>query len=82
MKTALYPNPARDELWLRVNNAESLPLRLTVYDASGSSCQIHVLEPGQEHLASIPIHSLPDGAYYLQMENGKSECMKPFMIAR
>lgn len=80
MKTTLYPNPANDILWLAVKEAEALPLKLTVYDALGSSCHSFELEPKQDHLTSIPVEGLPAGAYYLQMENGSEDCMKSFMV--
>ena len=80
MKTTLYPNPANDVLWLAVKDAEELPLKVTVFDALGSSCHSCELLPGPNHLASIPVHGLPTGAYYLQMENGRDDCMKAFMV--
>jgi hypothetical protein len=80
MKTTLYPNPANDILWLSVQEAQAEPLKLTVYDALGSSCHTCELEAQQAHLTSIPVHGLPTGAYYLQMENGSEDCMKSFMV--
>jgi hypothetical protein len=80
MKTTLYPNPAHDVLWLLVQSTEALPLKVTIFDALGSSYDSYELQAGEEHLASIPVDGLPTGAYYLQMENGRHDCMKSFMV--
>jgi hypothetical protein len=80
MITTLYPNPANDVLWLRVQDAEACTLKVTVFDALGAFCHSCELIPDCEHLTTIPVDNLPDGAYYLQMENGSHDCMKPFMV--
>jgi hypothetical protein len=81
MKTTIYPNPANDVLWLSVTKTDELPLRLTVYDALGTSRQSWEVPPGQDYHHQIPVSNLPDGAYYLQLQNGQEDCMKPFIVA-
>lgn len=82
MKTTLYPIPADDVLWVAVQDAMARSIKLTVFDASGSSCHSCELQPGTEYPAPITVSALPTGAYYLQMEQGDENCMKSFMVVR
>ena len=82
MKTTLYPIPADDVLWIAVQDAMARNIKLTVFDALGSSCHFCELATGTQNPASISVGNLPTGAYYLQMEQGDENCMKSFMVVR
>lgn len=81
MTVKLYPNPARDTLWLHLGECSSRPMHVTVFDTDGSSRNRYEL-PAGENLASIPVDDLQPGVYFLQMERGADDWMKPFIVMR
>jgi hypothetical protein len=77
----LYPNPARDTLWLQLGESSLRPTSVTVFDTTGSSRNRYDL-PAGEDIASIPVGDLQPGVYFLQMERDADDCMKPFIVMR
>lgn len=81
MTTKLYPNPARDTLWLQLDSPSCRPIRVTVFDTNGGSRSSYELQAGNEP-ASIPVSDLQPGVYFLQMKQGDEDWMKPFIVMR
>ncbi|MCB0705736.1 MAG: T9SS type A sorting domain-containing protein [Saprospiraceae bacterium] len=79
----LYPNPARDQLFLRMDLGQPQKARGTIFTATGKAVRANLVFDFQKGRmdVSIPISGLQSGYYvlHLEMEDGQVENL-PFMI--
>jgi len=62
----MWPNPARDQIWLRWENEAEHPHELRLLSSQGQLLQEKKLQLNQ---AQMPLHGLPAGLYHLQLRN-------------
>ncbi len=61
----LYPNPARDYVWIETNAAKPIPLQVRIFDATGRCLwqdQMH------ETISPVSVQFLPTGLYWIQVQ--------------
>ena len=73
----IYPNPAQSEL--NIEWAEEDLFSIAVYNASG---QAVVLESAQGKTHQLEVAHLPEGVYFLQLQNNRHLEIKTFEISR
>jgi hypothetical protein len=59
-----YPNPAQEDLWLHVQDAQGLPVEWMLTDESGRTLAANTLQADR---MPIPITGLPPAVYILQV---------------
>lgn len=67
----IYPNPAKDELTLRLNKAIRQGSILKIMDLQGRELHTRILEPAGTGEIVIKLHSMPTGQYLLQLVSGQ-----------
>lgn len=78
----LYPNPAGDELqiscWLPTND-----LTLRILNSTGAVIKTITTghQPKGMYAVSVPLHSWPQGIYYLEMQSGEHKEIRKFVKA-
>jgi hypothetical protein len=72
----LYPNPARDELFLRL--PDDTPKDITLHDLAGR--QIHTRSSVSGPLQRLPVGQLAKGAYYIRVSDGVNSKVKKLII--
>jgi len=76
----VYPNPAKDKLWITVNNTGTGRAAIAIIDQEGRQLvvqQLNALRGNCQY--NIDIHSLPTGLYYLQFITDKGVTTKKFI---
>lgn len=74
----LYPNPATDRLFLVLRNMEYGPLEVRILPLQGHVVvQHHLYHSG--HPLEIPLQSLPDGIYFLQLSSDETMQIMKFV---
>lgn len=73
-----YPNPAKEDLWLQVRDAQGLPVVWMLNDVSGRALAVDVLKADR---MPIPITGLPPALYILQVRRA-GELVKSFRIIK
>ncbi|MBK9288073.1 MAG: T9SS type A sorting domain-containing protein [Flavobacteriales bacterium] len=73
-----YPNPAHEDLWLHVRDAQGLPVEWMLTDESGRTLAANALQADR---MSIPINGLPSAVYILQVRRA-GELVKSFRIIK
>jgi chitodextrinase len=67
----IYPNPARDQFTLNLNNSHTGKMKITVVNQSGVT--LRSLESAKEEVissTSIPVNGLPAGTYFITIQIG------------
>ena len=74
----LTTNPSRDELWIHLKKAPTLPAQITIYDVSG---KVWATQTARESTASIrvDIAALPNGFYLAALTSGASYAVRSFI---
>ncbi len=77
----LFPNPAKEDIYLQFNNMNNGMVDLQIIDVMGSIQFVQELNVNSNEAIHIPIHNLSDGIYFLQLrfEDGTTHAEK-FMI--
>jgi len=75
---AAYPNPAQEDLWLHVQDAQGLPVEWVLADESGRTLAANALQADR---VPIPINGLPSAVYILQVRRS-GELLKSFRIIK
>lgn len=65
-KITVFPVPARDRLWIRLDDPALLSARLTLIDAAGRA--VHQPALIENTLEEIDVRGLPAGLYFLRLE--------------
>jgi hypothetical protein len=78
---ALFPNPATDQLSIRLLSTANEPVSMRVFNAQGqqlsvTTFSIHV----GANLLSLPVHGLARGAYFLSVEYGGKRQVRSFLV--
>ncbi|MCB0549102.1 MAG: HYR domain-containing protein, partial [Phaeodactylibacter sp.] len=75
----LYPNPARDEIYLGLDAFLGRPVSLSVYNKLG---QLVMMEAGtvDTPVQEVRVGDLPAGVYLMQVRSGEVMLAKKFMI--
>ncbi len=84
MQTKVYPNPARDEVSVRLTLDVPGKVRVSVMDLTGKTIQaqeISRMQAGQ-HEVQIPVQSIQNGTYLIVMENGSEKSVRKLQIVR
>jgi hypothetical protein len=81
----LYPNPATDyvRIELELEERSSLPAAVRIFSATGRTLyrQSLTLNSGSNRI-DLPLESLAPGAYYLNVELGAGQIVRPLIISR
>ena len=64
---SVHPNPVMDQVFIKVNEPLSLPLKMKLLDVAGHSIEQKVLSPNSE-LLTFEVSHLPAGMYLLVLE--------------
>ncbi len=72
----MYPNPARDELFLRL--PDDTPKEIILHDLAGR--QIHARSSVSDPLQRLPIGQLANGVYYVRVSDGVNSKVKKLII--
>jgi hypothetical protein len=72
----MYPNPARDELFLRL--PDDTPKDITLHDLAGR--QIHVRSSVTGVVVHLPVGQLAKGVYYVRVSDGSNSTTKKLVI--
>ncbi|MCO6487746.1 MAG: T9SS type A sorting domain-containing protein, partial [Phaeodactylibacter sp.] len=77
---ALYPNPARNEIYLGLNAFIGQPASLAVYNKLGQ--QVMTMEAGtvDAPVQEVRVGDLPAGVYLMQVRSGELVLAKKFMV--
>ena len=67
----LYPNPANQNLNLRLDNATPGLSTLSIYDITGQKMLSEKISISDGQLFTLPVSQLSDGVYILQIENNE-----------
>lgn len=79
----IYPNPVQDVLQLSLTTERGGELALGIYDRMGNLVrQVKATGmPGLNRL-QVPVPGLPEGAYFLQVQQGGQRTWRKFAVAR
>ena len=64
----IYPQPADDRLWLRMENGAPAAMTIELFDALGRNVRTVRWERGEEEL-SVPVGDLAPGSYVLRAQD-------------
>jgi chitodextrinase len=68
---SIYPNPARDQLTVNLNNSHSGAMKIILTGISGATLRtIETVKDLQVSSTSIPVSGLPAGTYYITVQIG------------
>lgn len=74
-----WPNPVKDDLFIKIHSLSKAKLSFTVLNASGVIIKTNKLNVGEgEQVISIPLETLKRGIYYLKLEG--SSLTLPFSL--
>ena len=76
----VFPNPARDELTIRVEQEKTQGLRLEMLSQTGSLVVRRELEPAAIMEEKINVSSLKAGVYYLRLSNDQGVIIRKLII--
>lgn len=79
---AVWPNPARDLLWLRLPTTSDRPAQINLFDVTGARVSGWSLSPDAKGAMRISTAALPRGTYFLSAEvQGKTRFAR-FVLVR
>ncbi len=73
----LYPNPAGDQLNIKLDNANDLPTSYEIVNILGQSITRNTIETNED--LSINTSSLSNGAYFIRITKNRSSVTIPFI---
>ncbi|MBR9978413.1 MAG: right-handed parallel beta-helix repeat-containing protein [Bacteroidetes bacterium] len=81
---SVYPQPARGQVWVRLQAAANAQVTLTVFDAQGRRIKTWKQTQGfsDERTRRLSLESLPDGLYILVAQSGRHSRLRPFLLLR
>jgi hypothetical protein len=65
----LYPNPAEDRIWLKLDQVIHSTMILEIVNANGSVIRNDQIPAGSDQLVSVTLDNIPSGMYYLKLYN-------------
>ncbi|MBK9271119.1 MAG: T9SS type A sorting domain-containing protein [Saprospiraceae bacterium] len=71
--STLYPNPAQNELWVRIKGFETRDINFRIFDATGKTIANTYTKQLDQNQYSINIEQLMPGAYILSITDGKKQ---------
>tara|TARA_B110000046_G_scaffold28052_1_gene28771 strand:- start:66308 stop:67957 length:1650 start_codon:yes stop_codon:yes gene_type:complete len=71
-RLALYPNPIKDQLYIRTEVVQELDIRLL--DVAGKQIDLEFLKENYGYI--LPTKEISNGLYFLQINNGKEQIIK------
>lgn len=70
----VYPNPAKDVLYIEMQNHNEQDVSLEMYDAMGQ--KVPVLLKNENSTLSFPLNSIPNGVYFIQLRGTEKKNLK------
>lgn len=77
----LYPNPAANTVYLRLNSGVHSSTQLRILDVNGSVVKIQELPAGNS-IHTIDCSSFAEGIYIVSVDTGSSHYTKTFVVSR
>ena len=78
----IFPNPASEKLSVRINTDAEEPVEITVYDLEGRRIQTVQCDPDRISPVILPLTYIPDGFYFLSVENSNGKSIRSFSVIR
>lgn len=70
---SIYPNPAPDAFFIKLNNPTDPKLLIKIFNASGQLLyQQEESTPGRDELFRVPMRSWPSGVYIIRLSSNRS----------
>ncbi len=63
----MYPNPAKDNVWIETNNFNASEYTLSVYDITGRLAKVESIT--RNNRIEVKVHSLNKGIYFIQLQS-------------
>lgn len=80
---SVFPNPAKEQLTLKVEGAVGQPANLEIYDSSGEFLHQQTAKDAGSSPIGINVSSLTNGQYYISVQIGDKERVSlPFVVAK
>jgi len=76
---ALYPNPASDQLHLKMDSRFGAPDRLYVVNAFGQVLSLHTIRSDDGVITAVDVSALSPGLYFVVLEFGNSRRTKKWV---
>ncbi|MDP3442357.1 MAG: C10 family peptidase [Ignavibacteria bacterium] len=77
----VYPNPAKDFVWIDWNDFNDMAKQLTLFNAQGQSVFMSSLTDQLKTLR-VPLRNLPEGMYFLQLQTSSGMLNKKIIVAK
>lgn len=79
----IYPNPAQNELFLKISNLKSLPTKVQIFNTLGKRMTELNFDESTQGRLRFDLMSFYEGIYYLKIEqSGEAPITKVFTIVR
>lgn len=80
---SVFPNPAKDQISLKVEGAVGQPANLEIFDASGELVHQQTVKDAGTSPIGINVSSFSNGQYYISVQVGDQERVSlPFVVAK